>query len=149
MGLPTPLSVPHQVQGPAAVPPPLMSATQPPTFPPLSQLAPFSGAIPSIPPRFATAASAGEFVDFNELLHTLELEGTEETPKQIELGEDNRLSLPRKPWKKQVTLSSEPSVFQYMPTISLPTNPRGLLTSLPSQSLSIDPIAPTQPEPVY
>ena len=37
--------------------------------PPLHQLAPFSGSIPSIPTRFATAAAGVEFINFNELLH--------------------------------------------------------------------------------
>ena len=66
-------------------------------------MAPYSGLIPTITARFATAATSGEFVDFNELLHALESEGTEETPVQIELGEDNRLTLPRKPKKRQVS----------------------------------------------
>ena len=98
---------PHQLPGLTAAAPaaplPQVSAALPPAFPPLPQLAPFSGSIPSIPARFATAATAGEFIDFTELLHALDLEGTEETPLRIELGDDNRLTLPRKPKKRQVS----------------------------------------------
>ena len=67
-------------------------------------MAPYSGSIPTIPARFATAATSGAFVDFNELLHALESEGMEETPVQIELGEDNRLTLPRIPKKTGLLL---------------------------------------------
>ena len=58
------------------------------------------------PTRFATATTAGEFI---ELMHALDSKVTEETPLHIELGDDNRLSLPRKPKKRQV--SSFPAVF--------------------------------------
>ena len=95
MAPPTQPFVPPPTQTPATVPLP--------TYPTLPQMAPYSGSIPTIPARFATAATSGEFVDFNELLHVLESEGTEETPVQIELGEDNRLTLPRKPKKRQVS----------------------------------------------
>ena len=67
-------------------------------------MAPYSGSIPTIPARFATAATSSAFVDFNELLHALESEGMEETPVQIELGEDNRLTLPRIPKKAGLLL---------------------------------------------
>ena len=50
------------------------------------------------------AASAGEFVDFNELLHALEACRSEETPLLIELGEENRIT---KPKKKQVSSFTE------------------------------------------
>ena len=43
---------------------------------------------------------AGEFI---ELMHALDSEGTEETPLRIELGDNNRLTLPRKPKKRQVS----------------------------------------------
>ena len=36
-------------------------------------------------------------------MHALDLEGTEETPLRIELGDDYRLTLPRKPRKRQVS----------------------------------------------
>ena len=49
------------------------------------------------------AANSGEFMDFNELLHALDSEGTEETPVQIELGEDSSFTLSRKPKKRQVS----------------------------------------------
>ena len=65
----------------------------PPTFPHLSQLAPFSGSIPTIP---AIAVTSGKFVNFNELLYMLEVGAAEDTPVHIELGEDNRLTLPKK-----------------------------------------------------
>ena len=58
-------------------------------------MTPYSGSVPTIPARFATAATSAEFVDFNELLHALESEGTEETPVQIELGEDNKAYPPQ------------------------------------------------------
>ena len=88
----------------AVVPPTHTPATVPlPTYPTLPQMAPYSGSIPTIPARFATAATSGEFVDLNVLLHTLETEGTEETPVHIELGEDNRPTLSRKPKKRQVS----------------------------------------------
>ena len=38
-----------------------------------SHFAPLSGTIPSTPAKFITAAAAGEFVDFNELLHAIEV----------------------------------------------------------------------------
>ena len=92
---PTHTFVAHPIQTPAAVPLP--------TYPTLPQMAPYSRSIPTILARFATTATSGEFVDFNELLHALESEGTEATPVQIELGEGNRLTLPRKPKKRQVS----------------------------------------------
>ena len=96
--------LPQQTHGlvPATkvAPPPQTATAHPTIFPTLPQLAPFSGSIPSILAKYATTATAGEFIDFNELLHTLELEDTEETPLQIELGDDSKLTLPRKPkWK--------------------------------------------------
>ena len=79
-----PAATPQQVLGMQSTLLPAQTATAAPspslTTPPLPQLAPFSGAIPSIPNRFATAAAAGEFVDFNELLHVLEVDGGEEPP---------------------------------------------------------------------
>ena len=76
------------------------------TPPPLPQLAPFSGAIPSIPNRFATAAATGEFVDFNELLHVLEVDGGEEPPISLQVGDGQHLEVPRKPRKRAITTFS-------------------------------------------
>ena len=73
-------------------------ATQPPAAPhaptSLPPLTPFSGSIPTIPTKFATAAAAGEFI---ELLHALEADGGDEPPIFVQVGEDHQLSLPRKP----------------------------------------------------
>ena len=56
-------------------------------------------------------------------MHALDSEGTEETHLRIELGDDNRLSLPRKPKKRQVSHSpSGQGVLGCMPTTSLLTN---------------------------
>ena len=105
---PKPLKVlsPQDIPGLAAAPPvapPSQTSVDPPTqtptavpLPTYPTLPPYSGSIPTIPARFATAATSGELVDFNELLHALESEGTEETPVQIELGEEKRLTLPKK-----------------------------------------------------
>ena len=75
---PTHTFMAHPIQTPAAVPLP--------TYPPLPRMALNSRSIPTIPAKFATIATSGEFVDFNGLLHALESEGMEETPVQIELG---------------------------------------------------------------
>jgi hypothetical protein len=62
-------------------------------------------------------------VDFNELLHALESEGTEETPVQIELGEDNRLTLPGHQRRdRSPPLSNGEGVLLYTPTICPPTS---------------------------
>ena len=65
-------------------------------------LAPFGAAIPVIPKRFAAAAAAGEYVDFGELLHVVDVEGGEEVPLFVQVGEGHQLSLPRKPRKKML-----------------------------------------------
>ena len=59
-------------------------------------MAPYSGSIPTI----TAAATSSEFVDFNELLHALDSEGTEDTRV---LGGDNRLTHPRNPKKRHVS----------------------------------------------
>ena len=86
---------------------PALPQPGPSSTPALPQLAPFSGSVPAIPPWFAKAAASGEYVDFNELLKCLEHEGGEEPPVCLQLGEDNRLSLPRKPKKRPITTFPE------------------------------------------
>ena len=73
----------------------------------LPQFAPLSGTIPTIPSKFATAAAAGEFVDFCELLRAVEVEGGEETPLFVQAGESHQLTLPRKPKKKAISSFSQ------------------------------------------
>ena len=70
-------------------------------------LAPLSGTIPTIPAKFITAAAAGEFVDFNELLHAIEVDSGEEPALCIQVGEGQQLALPRKPKKKVISSFSE------------------------------------------
>ena len=65
-------------------------------------LAPLNTSIPPLPTRFAAAAAAGEFVDFNELLYYIELGSREEPPVRVQLGEDQQLALSRKPKKRPV-----------------------------------------------
>ena len=130
-----PTILPHQyaTTSPAApqlLPPPQPSQTVTATpsitaLPPapavtLPQFAPLSGTIPTIPSKFATAAAAGEFVDFCELLHAVEVEGGEEAPLYIPVGESHQLTLPRKPKKRVIT--SRLGVCASMGTATLPTD---------------------------
>ena len=99
-----PAATPQQVLDMQASLAPLTARTDPGSslaIPPLPQLAPFSGSIPSIHPRFAATAAAGEFVDFNELLHALEVDWGEEPPICLQIGEDQHLEVPRKPRKQR------------------------------------------------
>ena len=103
-----PAATPQQVLDMrASLAPPTTTARTDPgsslAIPPLPQLAPFSGSIPSIPPRFAATAAAGEFVDFNELLHALEVDGGEEQPICLQIGQDQHLEVPRKPRKRPMS----------------------------------------------
>ncbi len=70
--------------------------------PPPIQLAPLGGTIPAIPAKFSSQAAAGEFVDFNELLHAIDSDSGDEPPVYIELGEGQQLTLPKRPRKRQV-----------------------------------------------
>ena len=49
------------------------------------------------------STAMGEFVDFNELLYALEADGSEEAPICLQLEEDNRPSLPRRPKRRPVS----------------------------------------------
>ena len=42
-------------------------------------------------------------MDFNELLHAVEVDGGEEPALYIQVGQDQHLALPRKPKKKVIT----------------------------------------------
>ena len=70
----------------------------------LPPLAPFSGSIPFIPTKFATAAAAGEFI---ELLHALEAVSGDEPPIFMQVGEGHQLSLPSKPRRKVISAFHE------------------------------------------
>ena len=136
----SPQHIPGLAAAPPVAPPRQTSAAPPiqtpaavplPTYSPLPQMAPYSGSIPTIPARFATTATSGEFVDFNKLLHALESEGTEEISVQIELGEDNRLTLPRKSRRDRsppLSYSGQGAVLS-TPTICPPTSHSGQRTS--------------------
>jgi len=69
--------------------------------------APLSGTIPTIPAKFTTAAASGEFVDFNELLHAIEVNSGEEPALCIQVAGGQQLSLPRKPKKKVINTFAE------------------------------------------
>ena len=69
--------------------------------------APLSGTMPAIPAKFVSAAAAGEFIDFNELLHAIEVDSGEEPALQIQVAEGQHLSLPRKPRKKLISTFAE------------------------------------------
>ena len=104
-----PTILPHRYATtlPAASQPPIMTAPPPPPSGYTPTFAPLSGTIPTIPSKFATAAAAGEFVDFSELLHAVEVEGGEEAPLFIQVGESHQLTLPRKPKKKMISTFSQ------------------------------------------
>ncbi len=76
--------------------------TQPLPVAPNIHLAPQGSYLPTIPPKFVAAAAAGEFVDFSELLHALQVDSGEEPALFIQVGEGQQLSLPRKPKKKAI-----------------------------------------------
>ena len=99
----TALPPPCSLAQPHLPSPPLSSAPLALPHSSLPVAAPISGSIPAIPQRFASAAAAGEFVDFNELLYALEADGTDEPPVCLQLGDDHRLSLPRRPKKKPIS----------------------------------------------
>ena len=66
-----------------------------------------SGNIPSIPSKYMAAAAAGEFVDFNELLHAIDAEGGEEPPLLLQVVEGQHLSLPTRPKRRVVSTFGE------------------------------------------
>ncbi len=66
-------------------------------------LAPLNSHLPPMPAKFMAAAAAGEFVDFNELLHAIEVDSGEEPPLCIQVGEGQQLTLPRKPKRQPIS----------------------------------------------
>ena len=83
----------------------MAAASQPGPSSPL--FSPLSGTIPAIPTKFIRAAATGEFVDFNELLHAIEVDSGEEPALCIQVAEGQHLSLPRKPKKKVINTFAE------------------------------------------
>lgn len=67
---------------------------------------PSRGTIPTILAKFTTAAVAGEFVDFNELLHAIDVDSGEEPALCIQVAEGQYLTLPKKPKKSGPSLQS-------------------------------------------
>ena len=102
-----PTATAQQVLNLQALTPAALPGAAPSLHSTIPHLAPLNGSIPAIPARFASAAAAGEFVDFNELLHALESDSGEEPPIYVQVGEGQQLSLPRKPKKRVITAFHE------------------------------------------
>ncbi len=90
------------------------AAYQPPTASPAelqawqSQLAtaapaPFSTGIPPLPARLQARLLAGEFIDFSDILHAIEVDNKEEQPVSLEVGEGHQLTLSRKRKRREIS----------------------------------------------
>ena len=63
---------------------------------------PSSMGIPPLPARLQARLTAGEFIDFSDILHAIEVDSGEEQPVSLEVGEGHQLTLSRKRKRRDV-----------------------------------------------